>query len=578
MKMYLRSTVVIVLTTLIFCIPALGYDYQHEEIWIHQGTFTIGNGDRAEIGSFTIRNYAADGDGFRLLLYHNGDYTDDFYLDELISNEYIYDSFLKIHGESISDGTITINAFQHEFEKVWIFRERQQIEIEEIVEYNGVSVELLELNDTQAVLKTTYGNEAAEDRFAIRDVKKYDVTQVRLTFIDTNSAVIELYTPGEPGIEIIETNLSESYPCNETIPIEIFVKNTGEIPLRAVSLKGSVDFGTLLPEIFHTSIIEPGKSKKIALNVSPEITPLEKEMNINLNVAGFDYLGNELMTERTLTTNVKPFITIEKEHPGTNLSLNNTEDSTLPILLTVSNYASSKTSVHVKDEIPSSFLLIDQDSPEWDLIIPAGSSQKVEYTIAATEPGNHTLPPATAEFGDQESSYEVISETPENVVVEGTKLAISKSANIEYAQAGDIVRITLTATNSGTTEATVKISDEIPTGIEFVSGETSWEGLLEPQQTKNLKYMILAGEDSFQLPAATLNYESIDDKGEEVSNPLSIISGKVPVEDTENKPEAQQMERLGIMGFLLKAYLAVFSIILIVPLGVYLYINQRTLK
>lgn len=576
--MHRRTTVVLALTLLLFSIPAFGYDYEYEEFWIHQGTFTIGNGERAEIGSFTVRNYAPEGEGFRLLLYRNSDYVDDFYLDDFSINEYIYDNFLKISVKSISDGTITINAFQHEFEKVWIFRERHRIGIGGTVDYDGASVELLELNETRALLKTTYGSEEKEDSFGIRDVKKYDAIKVRLTFIDANSAVIELYTPGEPGFEILATNLSDSYLCNETINAEIFVKNTGEIPLRGVNLEGSLDFGNLFPDSFQTTIIEPGKSKKAIFEIKPEISPVEKDVKLDLAAVGYDYLGKEETAEKSLTTSIEPFIAIIKEHEGTNLSLENIDESILGIGLTVNNCAPSGTSVHIKDEIPDSFLLIDQDSPEWDLIIPAGSSQRIEYTIAATEPGNYTLPSATAEFEYEGSSYESISDIPQYVLVEGTRVEISKSSNVEYAQEGDIVRITVIATNVGTTEAAVEIADEIPAGIDFVSGETSWTGSLEPQQIRTLKYMIVADDNDFQLPAAKLSYKSDDTSGEERSNTLTIHSGEAPAEDAEDRPEAQQMGRLGITGFLFKVYLAVFSIIIIGPLGVYIYINQKTLK
>ncbi|MBP2030587.1 hypothetical protein J2755_001535 [Methanohalophilus levihalophilus] len=569
-----KIIIVFILLSL-FCIPALGYDYQHEEIWIHQGTFTIGDGERAETGIFTIRNYAPEGEGFRILFYRNGDYADDFYLDDSSSNEYVYDSSLKIATESISDGTITVNVFQREFEKVWIFRERHRISPGEVIDYSDVSVELLELNEAEAVLKNTYNGEEAEEQFEIRDVKQYGDTKVRLTFIDIDSVVIEFYGPGVPALEVVAGNLSESYRCNETVNVEVIVKNTGEIPLRGVNLMGSLDTGSISPDSFQTEIINPGKSKSAIFEVRPPVSPVDKEMMIKFEVEASDYLANELSAETSKSTTAEPFISISKEHEGNILSLTNVDDSTLEVFLTVSNYAPSDTSVNVRDEIPDSFLLIDYDSPEWDVIVPAESSRKIEYTIAANVPGNFTLPSAAVEYNHQGGSYEINSNIPGKVVVEGTKIGISKSSDIEYAQEGDIVWITLTAINEGTTEATVEINDDIPAGIEFVSGETAWSGSLEPQQTKILKYVILAGADDFQLPAAELNYQTANEKGKEVSNILTIFSGEETLEETVERIETEQMGRLGITGFLLKAYLAVFSIILIGPFGVYLYINRR---
>jgi alpha/beta superfamily hydrolase len=54
--MDLRPTIVfaLILFTSLSSVSATVYDFQYEEIWVQQGTFTIGTGEAAEIGAYTV--------------------------------------------------------------------------------------------------------------------------------------------------------------------------------------------------------------------------------------------------------------------------------------------------------------------------------------------------------------------------------------------------------------------------------------------------------------------------------------------------------------------------------------------
>ena len=81
-------------------IPCSAYDFQHEEIWVHKGSFELGPGEKATIERYTVKVYRLDQEAVEssavILVYKNDDFKKVYYMDAGPNAQRVYDNDLKI--------------------------------------------------------------------------------------------------------------------------------------------------------------------------------------------------------------------------------------------------------------------------------------------------------------------------------------------------------------------------------------------------------------------------------------------------------------------------------------------------
>ncbi|APH38753.1 COG1361 family protein [Methanohalophilus halophilus] len=564
-----------ILILLLLCNPVFAYDHQHEDIWVNQGSYSLKEGERAFIDSYTIKPYNIENGNAELVLYLNDNYVGHFRVDDSANNEYVHGNTLRVNVTEINKGQVTFDAAFHEFEKVWILRESYRLGAGNNVSYENTDVKLQAIDEATktAYLDIKHNNKNQEQGFKRGDVLKYNrEIMLRASYVDSTSAVVEVYTPGEASVQLNLTGIRETYRCNNQIHATASIQNTGELTLRGISLETETPVGDIGIQKNVPQTLKPGKNSTTDLIIRIAEQPRKIDTEITLNLKGFDYLGNEYDDSAKATVTILPFISINKEIMEKNINTT----SNLSVNLTIHNYASSKTIVHLQDDLPSSFLLMDKPNPKWDLVIPSNSSDTINYTAMPTEAGRYEIKPATASFEYKGNSYEVVSDGNFPVVVEGTKLEIDRKLNKTTPKIGEHVRISLTASNIGTITSNVEVVESVPDEVDVIGGELSWAGKLKPLEEKTIEYTIKTPDvPAVHLPATVLEYESDDGTaGQEKTDTYTINiqddNADGHTKDS-NHPTRDNMGAKTLIGI----YAVLLMVIVTGPLIAYLYINKK---
>ncbi|RNI14120.1 hypothetical protein EFE42_05795 [Methanohalophilus sp. RSK] len=564
-----------ILILLLLCNPAFAYDHQYEDIWVNQGSYSLGEGERAFIDSYTIKPYNIENGNAELLLYLNDNYIGHFHVDDSANNEYVYENTLRVNVTEINKGQVTFDAAFHEYEKVWILRESYRLDTGNNVSYENTDVKLQAIDEATktAYLDIKHNNKNQEQEFKRGDVLKYNrEIMLRVSYVDSTSAVVEFYTPGKASVQLNLTGIRDTYRCNNQIHATTSIQNTGELTLRGISLDTKTSVGDIVIQKNVSQTLKPGKNFTTDLIIRIPEQPRKMNSEIELNLKGFDYLGNEYDDSAKATITILPFISINKEIVEKNLDAT----SNLSVNLTIHNYASSKKIVHLQDELPSSFLLMDNPSPKWDIVIPSNSNETINYTAMPTEAGRYEIKPATASFEYKGNSYEVTSDGNFPVVVEGTKLEIDRKLNKTTPKIGEHVRVSLTASNTGTITSNVEIGESVPDDVDVIGGELSWIGKLKPLEEKTIEYTIKTPDaPAVHLSPTVLEYESEDGTAGQVKTDtytINIQDGNADGHTKDsNQPAGENMGATMLIGI----YAVLLMVIVTGPLIAYLYINKK---
>lgn len=563
-----------ILILLLLCNPAFAYDHQHEDIWVSQGSYSLGEGERAFIDSYTIKPYNIDNGNAELLLYLNDNYVGHFLVDDNVNNEYFHENTLRVNVTEIKKGQVTFDAAFHEFEKVWILRESYRLGPENNVSYENTDVKLQAIDEATktAYLDIKHNNKNQEQEFKRGDFLKYNrEIMFRVSYVDSTSVVVEVYTPGEASVQLNLTGIRDTYRCNNQIHATASIQNTGELSLRGISLETENSVGDIIQKNV-SQVLKPGKNFTTDLIIRIPEQPRKINSEIALYLKGFDYQGNEYDDSVKTTTTILPFISINKEIVEKNLDAT----SNLSVNLSIHNYASSKKIIHLQDNLPSSFLLMDNPYPKWDLVIPSNSSDTVNYTAMPTEPGRYEIKPATANFEYKGNSYEVTSDGNFPVVVEGAKLEIDRKINKTTPKIGEHVRISLTASNTGTITSNVEVEENVPDEVDVIGGELSWAGKLKPLEEKTIEYTIkIPDAPAVHLSPTVLEYENKEGTAGQIKTDTYTINIQDGNADSHTKDSNQPAgEPMGA-----KMLIGIYAVLLIVivtgPLIAYLYINKK---
>ncbi|UGV40483.1 DUF11 domain-containing protein [Methanococcoides orientis] len=588
--MYLKRIALAILIVLFLTgISSAADEFQYEEIWVHQGVFDLATGDRAPAEKYTVKlheiNEEEDGFSATLLLYVNGEFQKSFFADDSLNNEFVYDKDLTVRTLSIDRTKVTLELYLHEYELVWIPTESRKLAVEDTAQVDNAIIKLLNVSDTIATIEVTIDGKKYVDEYETNAYKKYsDDILLRVRYIDRDRKEINLqpYQPGEPDFKIEINALGAQYSPNIPASFEIYLKNTGTIPARGLTITASASDGQLDPVSYELAMLDTLKIHKIPVNLTLPETPEKENIVIDVNVDGYDYRGNNYKNSTTAQTIVKPYISIEKTIDTNLLTEEDKTKRKIIVEMVLYNNASIGHEVNIHDPIPSTFMPIRIESADWTVFIGAGRSENIRYKALPTVAGTYELEPAIASWYSQGETYGVVSDgAAVTIDVEGALLEIEKDVSLSDIYIGEEVDVTVTITNIGLIDVEVSLTDDIPAGFKFISGEKSWEGSLEAGDKKRLTYTMLAQEEGIiDLPPAMVYYTDEDDiQGTFRSNVeklyvYSLEPAEMNMESENIKNEYEPLSRGGHASFLLSAFATIAGVLSIVPLIAYFYIRR----
>ncbi len=598
---FIITTTIIIMSIVCIVPAAAAYDFRDENIWVYQGSFEIGVGERADVGDHVIKVHVIDMTetpaSATLLVYRNKVYMDSFFVDSLANNEYVYDEVLLIKVLDIKDEKVFLEIYKQEYERVWITDiEKTKLVSGEELTSGDYTIKIIGFSEDGAAVAISKDGTVVQDIYNTGFYKKYnDEFMVKAIYLnlERGEVFVETYRLGVPNIELSMTTEQDIYDPNIPIEYDVVVKNSGTVPIRGIVLKTTVTDGRVEQPTQECYIIEPLFSQTFKVNVIPPKSPLGTSFTINADVTGYDYKGETYSNSTTKDTRVSSYIAIEKSVEPDELFLNRMvygKQETAQINLTVHNMADFSTLVNVYDELPESFLPADIESLKWTVILDPDSSTFISYQAMPTMTGSFTLSPANVEWIKDGETYVAQYAGSQNVIdVHGARVVAEKllSRNVLYVGENTDVRIILT--NIGDEDAEVSFSDIIPKGVKVTGGESEWSGSLGAGERKDFVYTMQSGEaGDTALPGVEVSFvDSHDNHGSAVSNTVNMYVDDLYSTDSQNSyleqtsaisPTTQAPEsdlsRWGAAGFMVSSFITLMCVIAIVPITAYLLITR----
>ena len=457
----LLSLSILLLILITFAIaPASAYGIREENIWIFQGSYELGIGERAYLEGFTIKIHDINVDNepsATLLIYRNFVFEEAFQVDAGVNSEHIYDNELRINVLSIGQDKLSLEIYKQKSELVWVTDiPKTSFKIGDTLTGNEYKINLKDMNEDGALISVEYDGSKSEETYSSGDYQKFsDEFMINVVYLkkDTKEVFIETLKPGSPDIQLDSANVKDSYEPDDYVEYELLVTNNGTIPLHGMIVTTECDEGEVDGESQQYSILESGKQKKFIIKVKPETEPMGKNITIISKVQGYDYRGNEYNSEIATEVNVKPYISIEKEIISREKASENPEFGTkqyFQIIITLRNKANFQTAVTVTDQLPASFIPDDIDNTEWTVLLDAGTTETIEYFVSPTEPGDFQFMPATVAWKDGGKTYTLESETIDQPFrVSGSKVIVEKELSSSYMLVGEDIDIVIVISNEG---------------------------------------------------------------------------------------------------------------------------------
>ncbi len=579
---------------------------KEEDIWIFQGSYELGIGERAYLEGFTVRvNEISEGSmpNATLLIYSNSVFMEAFDVDAGVNNEYTYDGELRINVIDITGSKISLEIYKHKSELVWVTDiPKTPFKAGDSLTGNDYRITLEGINGSTAELVVRLGGEDYKRTYSSGDYEKFSEDfMINIVYINKNTqeVFIETLKPGTPQIQIDIGSLQEIYEPDDYVEYELVVTNNGSIPLHGIILTTECDEGNVELVTQQHSILEPEKKKKFQIRVKPDVKPVTNNITITSSVEGYDYRGNEYNNEIDTEATVNSYISIEKKVISREKTSEDPEFGTeqyFQINITVANMADFQTAVTVTDILPPEFIPDDIDSTEWPMVLAAEETKSIGYFASSTEPGDFTFGPATVVWKDNGETYTMQSNQIEGTFhVSGSRVLLQKEISSSYMVVGETIDITLKVINEGDRDMDISFREDLPDELSYVSGENEWHGTLIANGSKEFTYTVRAeSAGEYYLPETELSLTDENDKKDSVvSDELFLYidneateAGEDSYEGTYNQIDASatysddtsvedpDITRAEAIGFMVSSFASLFVIIAIVPTFAYLFISR----
>ena len=362
-------------------------------------------------------------------------------------------------------------------------------------------------------------------------------------------AELDILVRGKPSFDIDVETKKDTYDSKLTgdsrIDVTIKVKNDGEAKAENVVL--TVDTAGLevlsgKTEYTYTKILKDETVESINLTLKAP-TPWEdtdfnitaKTTCVDIKDKKYEHVGSKIIKiEKKWDLIVSKSFTKER-HMG----------EPVYVSVTVRNRGICDiNNIVLKDSIISNMHL--QKDTELDKTLSLKSGEIAEdvfkYTLIPERPGEFTFPKTVATFTlSNGQSEKVDSDDSEKIKIYGPDIEITKTVDKQQINSGDELTVKVTVKNTGNVDASVTVTDTIPSEAKLISGETSFKQVLgSGGGSKTITYILqMHKEGEIKIPACKASFLDLDKYSGEVSSetPVVYVGTPMTLEGSSAQPE-----------------------------------------
>lgn len=278
----------------------------------------------------------------------------------------------------------------------------------------------------------------------------------------------------------------------ENFALTIPVTNSGPDPATGVTLTTTLPDGfELVPELSQGSTVVNGKvitnvgdmaagnfggstTEFINLIITPTKAGTFTSSTIVSSSSPEKYPPNDTASVTTTVLAGIPDLSISMHAAPANTAL--VGDDLVYTITVTNNGTDTAADAKILDTLPSGVALVSSTKPFSSNTIDLGpmdpqTSQTVSITVHPTAVGSLTNS-ASVTAGSPELNLDDNSASVTNTVVQPSDLALTVHASKDTVNVGDSFTYTITVKNNGSGDANgVKLSDALPSGIQFVSSD-----------------------------------------------------------------------------------------------------------
>lgn len=363
------------------------------------------------------------------------------------------------------------------------------------------------------------------------------------------SAKLDILVRGKPSFDIdVETD-KDTYDSksigDKRIDVTITVKNNGDAKAENVVL--TVDTGELevlsgKTKYVYTKVLKEETVEPITFTLKTPTPWEDTDFKITAQTTFEDIKDKKDVHEGSKTINVEKKWDLivsksatKERHMGEQVYVS----------VTVRNAGLCDiNNIVLKDSIVSNMHLQKDATLDKTLSLKAGeTAEKVfEYTLIPEKPGDFTFPKTVATFTlANGESEEVESDNSDKTKIYGPYIEIKKTVDKQQLNPGDKLTVKVTAKNSGNVDASVTVTDTIPSEAKLISGETSFKQVLgNGGGSKTITYILqMNKEGEIKIPACKASFLDLDKYSGEVESGTSVVNvGKtITLEGSSSQPD-----------------------------------------
>ncbi|MHC1754877.1 MAG: BatD family protein [Methanosarcina sp.] len=362
-------------------------------------------------------------------------------------------------------------------------------------------------------------------------------------------AELDILIRGKPSFDIdIETD-KDTYDSKSTgdrrIDVTITVKNNGEAKAQNVVL--TVDTAGLevlsgKTKYTYTKILKDETVETINLTLKTPTPWEDTDFNITATTScvdikdnKYEHVGSKIIKIEKKWDLIVSKSFIKERHMGENV----------PVSVTLRNAGLCDiNNIVLKDSIVSNMHLQNDVTLEKTLSLKSGeiAENVFKYTLIPEKPGEFTFPKTVATFTlSNGQSEEVDSDNSEKITIYGPYIEITKTVDKQQLSPGDELTVTVTTKNTGNVDASVTVTDTIPSEAKLISGETSFKQVLgSGGGSKTITYILqMNKEGEIKMPACKASFLDLDKYSGEVysETPIVNVGTTITLEGSSSQPE-----------------------------------------
>ncbi|MDO8728149.1 MAG: hypothetical protein Q7J35_19010 [Candidatus Methanoperedens sp.] len=515
-----------------------------DTLWTAKSSGFIGFNESLSYENYLVKATVLDGTVSSISVYENNVLleTSNFGMNDIKIYTNISITLLGIRGRN---SWISISKFENK--EFWRSLKSAQLKWGESYSIDNYSFMINTIGRDSVNLTISNKTGTKTEEFFAGDERYFETFKMRLTNINRTGFIdIDFFTNKLPDYKTevfpnvkaqIYTDKDEYFPDE---PIKVSITATSDLTLNLIGITVETNPNA---EVSQDNFSITDFSGKRTFETIITQQPMNSTLTINARLDVRDYSGNSHVIDVSKDVSITPEIAIIKRVPA------DTDDEIVPVQLYIYNSGLSNRSVSIRDMIPEELIA---KSFEWELDIGPKNSRTLEYNLTPSRPGLYFLPSATAKTDNGTTASKRVKMT-----MHMPYLTMAKS--IEYNESNTIVKVV--TTNIGDRPSQVRIWDNIPSGNNVLSGETTFSGKLENGENVEISYY-LQGEIE-NLPAAQASY--LDIRGvtrQTLSNTIEFgKSVERTQQETSESTKPLNVASSDLVLFMISSFVAIAGIV-----------------